>query len=133
MRVEYDKELARELANSSHGEGKRLIRIYKGREKLELGPSGTVLDLIAEPTINGMAKSENIPIGMAYTDRIDPMVTPKGRRVKQKSKPRESQKRSAETNSAVTSIETEEAFEIVAVEVEDDEALLDEIARIHGY
>ncbi|MGG6895869.1 hypothetical protein [Rhizobium sp. BR 315] len=132
MRLEYEKELALQLANTSHGEGKRLIRVYKGKEKLELGPGGRVLDLASEPTINGMAKAESIPIGMAFIDRVDPLTAPKGRRVKRSSKSSNVGKRGAHITTDATCIETEEAFEMVGAVV-DDEALLDEIARIHGY
>ncbi len=138
-RLEYEKELEAELAKASHGHGKNIVRVLKGREQLSLGPGGTVLDLQVPASIAGMEKPQGIPMAMSFADRVDPISANKGR------KPSTKRNRSGKKGSGPTPAISEDElydrdsmvidgeFSVVAGDEDDNEARLNELARRYGY
>ncbi|MGO7865487.1 hypothetical protein ACC676_28390 [Rhizobium ruizarguesonis] len=130
-RREYQKELEAILAKASHGDGKNVIRVLKGKEKLALGPGGMVLDLKAEASIDGREKPKGIPMAISLKDRVDPLVAQKGR------KPRGAGKAAARKPEidlpSVTPVVIRDDYSMTIFETSDDDALLDELELRHGY
>ncbi|MBY5422340.1 hypothetical protein [Rhizobium leguminosarum] len=133
-RLEYEKELEAELAKASHGQGKNIIRVLKGREQLSLGPSGMVLDLKVPATIDGMEKPQGIPMAMSFADRVDPVVANKGRKPPGKRNPQPGPIVDEATDfCGPDPVVIEGEFSVVSAETGDDESRLDELARRFGY
>ncbi len=133
-RIEYRKELEAELAKAGHGAQKNIIRVLKGKEKLALGPGAMVLDLKVDASIDGMEKPKGIPMALSMQDRVDPLAPHKGRKRGGKRKPK--------PQTAVGTDDHEMFMEdpmvidgefVVTSNLDDDEALLDQLARQHGY
>ncbi|MBY3568953.1 hypothetical protein [Rhizobium laguerreae] len=132
-RIEYTKELNAELAKAGHGAQKNIIRVLKGKEKLSLGPGSMVLDLKVDATVDGMEKPKGIPMRLSITERIDPVVAQKGRKRRAKSKPRTETRNVATPSVQDDPLVIDGEFAVLTREMGDDEALLDELARLHGY
>ncbi|MFP3546912.1 hypothetical protein SB748_26110 [Rhizobium sp. SIMBA_035] len=130
-RREYQKELEAILANATHGDGKNVIRVLKGKEKLALGPGGMVLDLKAEASIDGRQRPKGIPMAMSLKDRVDPLIAQKGRKPKGSRKPASN---SSEVDlPSVEPLVLRDEYSMTAFGAGEDEALLDELERRYGY
>ncbi|WP_039845219.1 hypothetical protein [Rhizobium gallicum] len=149
LRAEFNKDLEKLTATSSHGVAKQTIRVLRGGEKPEFGPGSRIVDIKVPASIEGRVKPDEVPISAALGERVDEVTAIKGRRPRTNGGGRARQAPAPAVHAPPTielasskppvpskhsaSALSDQQFEAFDAYSEDDDANLDELARAYGF